>query len=53
MRRAIVLGMSVGAGLIAAALGTSVVFGLFPALHASRTDVRGMLTESAGTMSIF
>jgi predicted permease len=35
----------------AAALGTSVVFGLFPALHASRTDVRGMLTESAGTIA--
>src|SRR5205085_5515479 len=35
----------------AAALGTSVVFGLFPALHASRTDVRGMLTDGAGTIA--
>jgi predicted permease len=33
----------------AAAIGTSVVFGLFPALHASRVDVRGMLTETGGT----
>ena len=32
----------------AAALGTSLLFGLFPALHASRTDVRGMLIEGAG-----
>ncbi len=32
----------------AAALGTSVVFGLFPALHASRTDVRTMLIQGAG-----
>ena len=33
----------------AAAIGTSIVFGLFPALHASRADVRGMLTETGGT----
>ena len=32
----------------AAALGTSVVFGVFPALQASRTDVRAMLTETGG-----
>jgi predicted permease len=32
----------------AAALGTSLLFGLFPALHASRTDVRRMLIEGAG-----
>jgi len=32
----------------AAALGTSILFGLFPALHASRADVRGTLTD-AGT----
>ncbi len=32
----------------AAALGTSLVFGLFPAFHASRTDVRSMLAEGAG-----
>jgi predicted permease len=31
-----------------AALGTSLAFGLFPALHASRTDVRSMLIEGAG-----
>jgi predicted permease len=32
----------------AAALGTSLLFGLFPALHASRTDVRSMLIDAAG-----
>jgi predicted permease len=32
----------------AVALGTSLVFGLFPALHASRTDVRSMLVEGSG-----
>src|ERR1700722_15253291 len=31
-----------------AALGTSVVFGLVHALQASRTDLRGMLTEVGG-----
>jgi len=35
----------------AAALGTSLVFGLFPALHASRTDVRRMLVEGAGSVA--
>jgi predicted permease len=33
----------------AAAVGTSIVFGLFPALHASRADVRGMLIDTGGT----
>ena len=33
----------------AAALGTSVAFGLFPALHATRTDVRSMLIDAGGT----
>jgi len=35
----------------AAALGTSVVFGLLPAMHASRTDVRSMLTDAAGAIA--
>jgi len=35
----------------AAALGTSVVFGLFPALQASRIDLRGTLTETAGAIA--
>ena len=35
----------------AAALGTSVVFGLFPALQASRTDVRGMLADAGGAIA--
>jgi predicted permease len=35
----------------AAALGTSLLFGLFPALHASRTDVRSMLLEGAGSVA--
>jgi putative ABC transport system permease protein len=34
----------------ATALGTSVVFGLFPALQASRTDLRATLTETAGSI---
>jgi predicted permease len=36
---------------LAGALGTSLVFGLFPAFHASRTDVRGMLIEGAGAVA--
>ncbi|PYR46438.1 MAG: hypothetical protein DMF89_22020, partial [Acidobacteria bacterium] len=32
----------------ASSLLTSLLFGLFPAYHASRTDVRGMLIESGG-----
>jgi predicted permease len=35
----------------AAALGTGLLFGLFPALHASRTDVREMLIEGAGSVA--
>jgi predicted permease len=34
-----------------ASLATSVVFGLFPALHASRTDLRGTLTETSGAIA--
>ena len=35
----------------AAAVATSLVFGLLPALHASRADVRGMLTEAGGSIA--
>ncbi len=32
----------------AVSIGVAIAFGLLPALHASRTDLRGHLTESAG-----
>jgi predicted permease len=35
----------------AAALGTGLVFGLFPAVHASRTDVRSMLVDGTGAVA--
>jgi predicted permease len=36
---------------LSAALGTSLLFGLFPALHASRTDVRAMLVDGGGSVA--
>ena len=35
----------------AVSIGVALAFGLLPALHASRTDLRGSLSESAGTTS--
>ena len=35
----------------AVSIGVAIAFGLLPALHASRTDLRGSLSESAGTTS--
>ncbi len=36
---------------MAVSIGVALAFGLLPALHASRTDLRGSLSESAGTTS--